>query len=120
MLKQKHNEEQKADVELGQPAYCKTDVTGCISSPNTKDGLQEEDFLNYGYVLSGKQNETMLFEKKDKPGWSLHLMYNVADQTLRLRYDRAAEFYSVLIARMKVLNREELGWVFNRIFHDAL
>lgn len=47
-------------------------------------------------------------------------MYNVADQTLRLRYDRAAEFYSVLIARMKVLNREELGWVFNRIFHDAL
>jgi hypothetical protein len=120
MLEQKQNNEKNADAALGQPAYCKTDVTGCISSPKTKDGLKEKDFLSYGYVLSGKQNDTMLFEKKDKPGWSLHLMYNVAEQTIRLRYDRAAGFYSVLIARMKVLNREELDWVFSRISHDAL
>lgn len=103
-----------------RPAFANTHVTGCISSPNTKDSLQEQDFLSYGYVLSGKQDETMLFENKDKPGWSLHLMYNVAEQTVRLRYDRAAGFYSVLIARMKIFNREELDWVFSRISHDAL
>ena len=37
MLKQKHNEEQKADVANSQPAYCKTDVTGRISSNDNFD-----------------------------------------------------------------------------------
>lgn len=120
MLEQKHNEEQNADAANCQPAYCKTDVSSCISSPNNKDGLQEKDFLDYGYVLRGTQNETMLFEKRDKPGWSLHLMYNVAEQTLRLRYDRKAGFHSVVIARMKIVGREELHFVFSRIAHDAL
>lgn len=41
MLEQKHNEEQKADAALGQPAYCKTDVS---RSPC----LSESDVLQFG------------------------------------------------------------------------
>lgn len=50
MLEQKHNEEPKADAANSQPAYCKTDVSGCVSSPENKVGDVQNVIISSGVV----------------------------------------------------------------------
>ena len=78
------------------------------------------DFKSHGYKKKGAVNGTWLFEKIEKVGQPLHLTYNVKEKWLRLRYPRSVGFYSVIIAKMKIINKEELDFVFDRINHEAL
>lgn len=78
------------------------------------------DFKSHGYKRKGSINGTWLFEKTEKVGQPLHLIYNVKEQWMRLRYPRSVGFYSVIIAKIKISNKAELDFVFDRISHDAL
>ncbi len=78
------------------------------------------DFKSYGYKKKGSVNGTWLFEKKQKGREPLHLTYQTKEKWLRLRYPRSVGFYSVIIAKMKIISKEELDFLFNRINHDFL
>jgi len=82
--------------------------------------IKISDLISHGYKKKGSVNGTWLFEKKEKVGQPLHLIYNVKEQWMRLRYPRSVGFYSVIIAKIKISSKVELDFVFDKINHNDL
>lgn len=82
--------------------------------------IKELDFESYGYLKTWESDDTWIFKKKEKSGRPLTIIYNKKEQSMRLRYPRELGLYSVILGKIKVSNRDDLDFIFDRIGHDTL
>ena len=86
--------------------------------------LTKEDFEAHGFVFNFKGTESICYVKKDKNKIDVSFPENITDillfyhpdtRDVYIRYDGKRHFRSIIVRGIRIDNRNELDWLFDRI-----